>query len=200
MASRTGAAPGPRWAHLVSELLAPWVLAALMPVLVSALTTVPRWRGVLLGLLVTVLCAAVPYAVVAAGVRRGRYESHHVRRREDRPALLAMVAGFTLLTAVLLLLLDASAGALVFLGLMTACVVVGFAVSRFWKISLHALVVAASAVSLTGLVPQAWPVLLTVPLVCAARVRLSAHTLAQVLAGAGAGTVLALLALVLAPR
>lgn len=193
----TGA--GPRWARLASELLAPWVLAAVMPVLVSALTTRPAWRGALLGLVVTTTCAAVPYAVVAVGVRRGRYESHHVRRREDRPPLLALVAGLTVLTAVLLVALGATATSLTYLGLMTACVGVGLVVSRFWKISLHCLVLTASAVVLTGLRPWAFPVLATVAWVGAARVRLGAHTPAQVAAGTVAGAVLAGAALVLAP-
>lgn len=182
---------GPRWAHLVSEVLAPWVLAAVMPVLVSTLTTHPRWRGAVLGLVVTTSCAVLPYCVVAIGVRRGRYESHHVRRREDRPPLLAMAAGCTLLTFVVLHALDASRAALVFLGLMTACVVSGFVVSRFWKISLHALIATASAVVLTGLVPVTFPALLVVPLVALARVRLGAHTPAQVVAGSAVGAVLA---------
>lgn len=191
--------PDARWARLASELLAPWVLAAVMPVLVSALTTRPAWRGALLGLLVTTTCAVVPYAVVAVGVRRGRYESHHVRRREDRPPLLAMVTGLTVLTAALLVALGATAASLVFLGLMTACVGVGLVVSRFWKISLHAMVVTASAVVLVGLQPWAFPVLVAVGWVGAARVRLGAHTWAQVVAGTLAGAVLAGTALLLAP-
>ncbi|MEZ0491305.1 phosphatase PAP2 family protein [Kineococcus sp. TBRC 1896] len=187
----------PRWAHLTSEVLAPWVLAAVMPVLVPTLTTTPAWRGALSGLVVTVLCAVVPVAVVAAGVRRGRYASLHVPRREDRPPLLAMVAGLSALAAVLLVLLDGATSSLVFLGLMTSCAVLGLAVSRRWKVSLHAMVAAASAVVLAGLVPVAAPVLLCVPLVAAARVRLGAHTVAQVVVGALAGAVLALGALAL---
>ncbi|MEZ0165277.1 phosphoesterase PA-phosphatase [Kineococcus sp. LSe6-4] len=186
-----------RWAHVASEVLAPWWLAAVMPVLVSALTTAPAWRGALSGLLVTVLCAVVPVAVVTAGVRRGRYASLHVPRREDRPPLLAMVAGLTALAAVLLVLLDGATSSLVFLGLMAACALVGVAVSRRWKISLHAMVVAASTVVLVGLVPVSAPVLLAVPVLAAARVRLGAHTVAQVVVGSAVGAVLAAGALAL---
>jgi membrane-associated phospholipid phosphatase len=153
-----------------------------MPVLVSTLTTTPPWRGALSGLLVTVLCAVVPVAVVLRGVRRGRYASLHVPRREDRPPLLAMVAGLTALAAVLLVLLDGATSSLVFLGLT---------VSRRWKISLHAMVAAASAVVLVGLVPVTFPALLAVPLVAAARVRLGAHTVAQVVVGSVVGAALA---------
>jgi membrane-associated phospholipid phosphatase len=162
-----------------------------MPVLVSTLTTTPPWRGALSGLLVTVLCAVVPVAVVLRGVRRGRYASLHVPRREDRPPLLAMVAGLTALAAVLLVLLDGATSSLVFLGLMAACAVVGLTVSRRWKISLHAMVAAASAVVLVGLVPVTFPALLAVPLVAAARVRLGAHTVAQVVVGSVVGAALA---------
>lgn len=186
-----GPAGPPRWAHVTSEVLAPWWLAAVMPVLVSTLTTTPPWRGALSGLLVTVLCAVVPVAVVLVGVRRGRYASLHVPRREDRPPLLAMVAALTALAAVLLVLLDGATSSLVFLGLMAACAVVGVVVSRSWKISLHAMVAAASAVVLVGLVPATAPALLAVPLVAAARVRLGVHTVAQVVVGAAVGVVLA---------
>ncbi|WP_432544012.1 hypothetical protein [Kineococcus sp. SYSU DK002] len=191
------AAGVPRWAHLAGELLAPWVLAAVMPPLVCALTTVPAWRGALNGLVVTVLCALVPYAVVARGVRRGRYASVHVPRRQDRPPLLALVVGLTVATGALLRALGAPTGPLVLLGLMTGCAAAGLLVSRWWKISLHALVVAASAVVLTGLEPVAAPVLLTVPWVGAARVRVGAHTPAQVVAGALVGAALAAGALAL---
>jgi membrane-associated phospholipid phosphatase len=186
-----------RWATVVSEVLAPWILAAVMPVLVAGLTTTPAWRGVLTGLVVTVVCAVVPYAVVAVGVRRGRYEDHHVRRREDRPKLMAMVAGLTVLAAGLLVLIGSSRASLVLLGLMTSCALVGFAVSRFWKISLHAVVVTASAVVVVGLFPQSFPVLLAVPLVALARVRLRAHTPGQVGAGSAVGAVLAAAAVAL---
>ncbi|WP_432513206.1 phosphatase PAP2 family protein [Kineococcus sp. SYSU DK001] len=188
----------PRWAHLAGELLAPWVLAAVMPPLVCALTTVPAWRGALHGLAVTVLCAVVPHAVVARGVRRGRYASMHVPRRQDRPPLLAMVVGLTVLTGALLRALGAPTAPLVLLGLMTGCAAVGLLVSKSWKISLHALTVAASAVVLTGLAPAAAPALLAVPWVAAARVRVGAHTPAQVVAGALVGAVLAVGALALA--
>lgn len=188
---------GTRWAAVVSEVLAPWILAAVMPVLVAGLTTTPAWHGVLTGLVVTVVCAVVPYTVVAVGVRRGRYEDHHVRRREDRPKLMAMVAGLTVLAAGLLVLLGASRASLVLLGLMTSCALVGFAVSRFWKISLHSMVVTASAVVVVGLFPRWFPVLLAVPLVALARVRLRAHTPAQVLAGSAVGAVLAAAAVAL---
>jgi membrane-associated phospholipid phosphatase len=187
-----------RWAVVVSEVLAPWVLAAVMPVLIAVATTTPLWRGVLTGLLVTLVCAVVPYTVVAIGVRRGRYEDHHVRNREDRPKLMAMVAGLTVLTAGLLVLIDASPASLVLLGLMTSCALVGFAVSRFWKISLHAMVATASSVVVVGFFPAWFPVLLAVPLVALARVRVRAHSPAQVVAGSGVGAVLAAVAVVLA--
>lgn len=187
-----------RWAEVVNEVFAPWVLAAVMPVLVAGFTTNPAWRGVLTGLLVTLVCAVVPYTVVAIGVRRGRYEDHHVRRREDRPKLMAMVAGLTVLTAGFLVLLGASRASLVLLGLMTSCALVGFAVSRFWKISLHAVVATASAVVVVGLFPPWFPVLLVVPLVALARVRVRAHSPAQVVAGSAVGAGLAWAAVVLA--
>ncbi len=58
-------------------------------------------------------------------------------------------------------------------------------ITRYWKISTHALGISASLVALTWLYGrQVWPFLMLIPLVCWARVYLKAHTVLQVIAGA----------------
>lgn len=58
-------------------------------------------------------------------------------------------------------------------------------ITRYWKISTHALGITAPLVAL-GLLPggqQVWPFAVLIPMVCWARVYLKAHTLLQVIAG-----------------
>jgi membrane-associated phospholipid phosphatase len=70
------------------------------------------------------------------------------------------------------------------LGYFAATLVVGY-ITRYWKISTHALGITAPLVALTLLYGrQPLPFLVLIPMVCWARVYLKAHTLMQVIAGA----------------
>ncbi len=63
-------------------------------------------------------------------------------------------------------------------------------ITRYWKISTHALGITAPLVAL-GLLPggqQVWPFAVLVPMICWARVYLKAHTILQVIAGCALAT------------
>jgi membrane-associated phospholipid phosphatase len=63
-------------------------------------------------------------------------------------------------------------------------------ITRFWKISTHALGITAPIVALMYLFGrEPLPFLILIPLVCWARVYLRAHTVLQVLAGAALGAI-----------
>ncbi|NAZ85849.1 phosphatidic acid phosphatase [Kineococcus indalonis] len=189
-----------RAAEIASEVFAPWICAAVMPPLVGAMTTVPWWRGALHGLLVTVLSAGIPYAVVARGVHTGRYDDHHVSRREDRPRLLLMTVGCVVVSLLLVRLLGATTATQVFTALMLTSVAVGAVISHWWKISLHALVLAASVTVLVALEGKLLPLAALVPVVGWSRWRLQRHSWGQVVAGSVAGVALAAAALPVALR
>lgn len=75
------------------------------------------------------------------------------------------------------------------LGYFAATLVVGY-ITRYWKISTHALGITAPLVALSLLYGrQPLPFLVLIPMVCWARVYLKAHTLAQVVGGAVLGGV-----------
>ena len=77
-------------------------------------------------------------------------------------------------------------------GYATASIVVQY-ITRYWKISTHALGITASLVVLVYLYrPQPYPFLVLIPIVAWSRVYLKAHTLGQVLGGIalGAGCVI----------
>jgi membrane-associated phospholipid phosphatase len=63
-------------------------------------------------------------------------------------------------------------------------------ITRYWKISTHALGITAPLVALTLLYgQQPLPFLVLIPMVCWARIYLKAHTFAQTIAGAALGAV-----------
>lgn len=75
------------------------------------------------------------------------------------------------------------------LGYFASTLIVGY-ITRYWKISTHALGITAPLVALTLLYGrQPLPFLVLIPMVCWARVYLKAHTIAQVVAGAVLATV-----------
>ncbi|BCJ74312.1 hypothetical protein CS0771_38560 [Catellatospora sp. IY07-71] len=189
-----------RAAALVSEILQPGVFAALLPPAVGALTA--GVRGALWGLAAIVFTAVIPLLIILSGVRRGRLNSHHIDRREDRAiplglSVLSVATGFGLL-----MLLGAPVTVLATVGVLGGALAVTTLVNLVWKLSAHAATVSAAAVLLTAALgapgAAAWGL---VAVVCWARLRLGAHDVAQVAAGvlAGAATALTLLTSLVLP-
>ncbi|PZG21681.1 hypothetical protein C1I95_07095 [Micromonospora craterilacus] len=182
-----------RLARVTTEVFAPAVLAAVMPLVVSVHSTAP---AVVAGLgwaaLAVLFCSAVPYGIIWLGVRRGQLTDHHIGERSQRrrPLLYGLLSVLVGLAALVLL------GAP---GPLVAMVVVMFAVgaavtvvNQVWKLSAHAAVSAGSVsvlIVLFGAV--AAPLVALVALVGWSRVRLADHTLGQVLAGATVGALVA---------
>lgn len=186
--------PGPLWARAVSEILSPAHLVMALPLAIGWHATWPEFSGALWGLVASLFCGAVPYAVILAGVRAGRLTDKHIARRDQRVRPLVLALGSVVAGLGALLLLGAIPAVVVLvLGMLVALAVI-VPITAFWKISLHAAVAAGTATVLTftfgGLAAAlAWP--LTV-LVAAARVALGAHTVAQVIAGGLVGSLVPL--------
>jgi len=82
------AAPAPRWAVLVTEVLAPgYTVAAL--VLATALYASPGLAGLRHVLLAVLLCGGLPYLFVHGLARLRVLESRHVRPRAQRMVVFA---------------------------------------------------------------------------------------------------------------
>ena len=186
-----------RAAWLVGQITSPTLLLAVLYPVVGALAAGPggvAWS--LLGMLFTVL---IPAVVVDVGVRRGRYTDHHLTRREQRAVPLGIAAGAVAAGAVVL----GSAGApraIVALQIaVLATLAVATGVTLWWKVSFHVAVVSAAAAVLSLLGGGAWALAwVLVPAVGWSRVRLGAHTVAQVLVGAALGTGVTLVVLLAA--
>ncbi|MEU1726695.1 hypothetical protein [Nonomuraea sp. NPDC005692] len=158
-------------ARAITEVFAPQYVAVAMPPVTGAAGL--GGPGLAWGLLAAAMCAGVPAAVIAAGVRRGRLDSIHLVERASRRG--PMLVGLVAVVVGLAVLVLAGAPRLVLAG--TAVVLA------------HVLPPVPVAVCGTALVVViAW-----------ARTRVSHHTAAQTVAGAvtGGATAAATLAVLL---
>jgi len=176
----------------LTEVFAPAVLAAVLPVVIGVHAGRTVSTGLAWGLLASLFCAILPYAMIWVGVRRGRLSDRHIGVREQRTKPLALGLVSVLIGLALLALLGAPRELVV---LVVASFIGGFVatvVNHFWKLSVHASVASGSMVVL---VLVFGPVLLATAVVVAAvgwsRVRLGDHTTGQVVAGTVIGAVIA---------
>ncbi|GGL10086.1 phosphoesterase PA-phosphatase [Mangrovihabitans endophyticus] len=181
-----------RLARVLTEVFSPAVLVAALLIVVGwhagEDAGVSRWWG-LPGAL---FAAAIPLAYVLRGVRRGHYANHHIPDREHRrtPLLVGLASGVA--GTALLVLLGAPRDVLALLAAGIAGLLVFTTVTQWWKMSIHAGVAGGTAVVLTAVYgPWALTTLPLVAFTCWARLRLSAHTRAQVTAGAIVGALIA---------
>ena len=174
-----------RLARITTEVFAPAVFAAVLPMVVAVHATAPAVVvGLGWGALAVLFCSVVPYGIIWLGVRRGQLTDHHigVRAQRRRPLLHGMAS---VLAGLTLLVLLGAPRPLVALVVAMFAIVAGVAVvNQIWKLSAHAAVCAASVAALIYVFgPAAAPLLALIGLVGWSRVRLAAHSLGQVVAG-----------------
>jgi membrane-associated phospholipid phosphatase len=110
--------------------------------------------------------------------------------REEREKVFGIFVVFYLLGTVTLWLTHMPRLLIATMAGFTLSTVVVQYITRYWKISTHALGITAPLVALSMLYGrQPLPFLVLIPAVCWARVYLKAHTIAQVIAGSTLGAV-----------
>jgi hypothetical protein len=184
-----------RIATILTEVFAPAVLAALMPLVIALHTARGRAIGLGWGLLAAAFFSVIPYGVVLLGVRRGHLTDHHIGVREQRRKPLVLGLCSVGIGLALLFALDAPGELLAMALVMLGVVLIVAAVNHWWKLSAHAAVITGSATVLV--VVFGAPLLaafLVVAAVCWSRVELGDHTAAQVIAGAAGGGLIAAVA------
>jgi hypothetical protein len=187
-----------RVAKILTEVFAPPILVLTLLIVVGIHSTSSIWEGLLLGAVAAFFAAGLPYAIMIAGIRRGRLSDRHLSLREQRPVM--MIIGLVSISVGLLVMawLDAPRELFALVAAMVAGVGVAVAISSFWKISIHAACAAGTVAILVvvfGGIMLVWvPV---VGAICWARVTLRDHTTLQVIAGAVVGAIVA--AAVMAP-
>jgi hypothetical protein len=181
-----------RAARIISEVLGPAVLVAVLMLVVGwhagDAPGVSRWWG-LPGALFAV---GIPFAYVLRAVRKGKLSNHHIPEREHRRGPLLFGVASVVVGLAALILLGAPRDILALLSAGGVGLLIYTAVTHWWKMSIHAGVVAGTVATLVAVYgPVALIGVPLVPLAAWARVCLSAHTVAQVVAGALVGAFIA---------
>lgn len=183
--------PRNRLARVITEVSAPAV-CGVVGLLVAAIRNTGSGAGAAWGGLAAIFVCGLPMAYIAKGVKDGRWSDHHVAEREKRAlpllaALLCVAVGATLLVV-----LQAPRDLVAMVLTAVPELIIAIAISHWWKISIHAAVIAG----LLGifLVMFGALALLALPVVAVvgwSRTVLGAHTWPQVAAGAAIGWVVA---------
>lgn len=184
--------PGKRWARVVSDVLSPPVIWAVLAVPIAiqdaaALDTqLGRSQRVVMWILIyDLLVCVLPVAYIAFEVWRGKITDIHikVRKQRIRPFLVTLLCG----SLALCLLVYVGAPRLMPLFALFSLIQLALMliITFFWQISMHAMGITGAVVA-TGALFGPVPGLLIaplIPLVGAARVTLRRHTVKQVIAG-----------------
>jgi membrane-associated phospholipid phosphatase len=127
-------------------------------------------------------------------VHKGDIEDIYMPKRETRLRPLAVLMLWLFLCLGLIRYWQAPVLVEIFVLTITVLIGVLSLVTLFWKISFHGAAISAAATTTVMVAgSSAWPVMLLVPLVGWARVRLRRHTLRQVIYGSLVGALIALL-------
>jgi membrane-associated phospholipid phosphatase len=175
-------------ARILSTVFNPFLAAlALFVILahVGSRDVVDFWRLLLIS---TIFTSIGPMLYVFRLYATDRISDLDMSVRHERESILsAFVVFYTLGTLTLYLTHAPRIMIAAMLGYTLSTILVQF-ITRYWKISTHALGITAPLVALTLLFGrQPLPFLVLIPMVCWARVYLKAHTPGQVVAGAALG-------------
>lgn len=184
----------PRLARAITEMTSPTVLAPSLLVAVSIRLAITRSATALIwGAIAAVFVGVLPLAFLLYGARRGRWDDHHVRRREARVVPLAFAMACVAIGLLLLWLGSAPQPLRALVTAMLAGLAVVLGISRVWKVSIHAAVAGGTALVAAGEFEWAGLGLGLTILVAAgwARVTSEDHNTAQVVVGALAGAAVA---------
>lgn len=179
-----------RAARLITDGLDPktWIIADTILIGWHA----GRLAGIGWGLLGCLFAAVIPLAFIKYGIRRGRWADRHVAPRQQRITVMTFIVASVAVGIFLLWALGAPRTVIALIAAMLVTLAALLAVTPAWKISVHA-AVSSGSVAMLAVTYGPW-LLLACPLVAVvgwSRVELKDHTLAQVLAGAAVGGVVA---------
>jgi len=177
-------------ARILSTIFNPFLTAlALFVILagVSATDAPDFWRLLFLS---TFFTSIGPMLYVFWLYATDRISDLDMSVRHEREAVFGAFVIFYLVGTVMLWFFHAPRLLIAAMAGYTLATFVVQYITRYWKISTHALGITAPLVVLTLLYgAQPLPFLVLIPMVCWARVYLKAHTVAQTIAGAALGTV-----------
>lgn len=179
------------WARLVSNLLSPPVIWAVMAFPIAFRDAKSDQQALTWALVYGFLVCLLPLLFVAWMVKRGTITDLHMEIREQRirPFVVSIIC--TTIAWWTLRLMGAPSVVPQFALFSLAQIAVMAAITLVWQISMHAMSITSAvvaALTFFGLLP-ALILLPLVILVGAARLKLQRHTVAQVLAGVAVGAI-----------
>ena len=187
-----------RTARIISRFISPHYVSG-SAMLVMGLADPISWRrGLLWALGIGLIAIAAPLLLFTRELRKGGISDWHVSNRAERlqPVLIVTLIGASGIPLALLLAFDGPRPLLIAFLIGIVTIVFSLLVTVRWKISLHVSSVAASTTLVTAIVGiGAASLLLLIPLVAWARVKIGAHTVMQTIAGGLSGSVITLLTL-----
>jgi membrane-associated phospholipid phosphatase len=180
-----------RWiSHVISPHIVGIVLSSLITIEFSDNPLeVLQWLALLVPLVVL-----PPLVYLLWLVHRGTLEDIYMPKRATRIRPLIVLMAWLLFCLILIRYWEVPS--IVEVLLLSAMVLVGILslVTLFWKISFHGATITAAATTTVMVAGSwAWPVILLVPLVGWARIRLERHTPRQVIYGSLVGALIALI-------
>lgn len=186
----TSGSPADRLARLLTEILSPAVLVAVVLFAVAWSSAESPRSALVMGVLAAAAASFFPIAYILCGVRRGSWTDRHVGNRAQRTVPMIVCLASTAAGTLALAAAGAPRDLLALIACMAAALTVATPITLLarWKISIHSLVAAGTAVAFT--VVFGWALVFTWPMAAAvgwSRVRLNDHTPTQVLAGAVVG-------------
>lgn len=188
MTPRTSPPPRNLFAWLVSEILSP---VALVAILLSAAILAPGGGEGHHLVIALVFAAALPYIGLHWAAWSGKTTNHWVSKREQRSKVYAWILASILAGLLLLILTAAPARLFVTFGFFFGSIALAALINRKIKISIHGMVAAALLFALVPYVgPWAWLAVPVTILVGWSRLALGQHELPEVLLGSGLGLLL----------
>jgi membrane-associated phospholipid phosphatase len=171
-------------ARIISTIFNPFLTALALFVILAHATardTGDFWRLLFLS---TFFTSIGPMLYVFWLYASDRISDLDMSVRHEREAVFGAFVVFYLVGTIVLWLVHAPTLIVASMAGYTLSTIVVQYITRYWKISTHALGITAPLVVLTVLYkPQPLPFLILIPMVMWARVYLKAHTVAQVIAG-----------------
>lgn len=176
-------------ARILSTIFNPFLTALALFVILAEITatsTLDFWRLLFLS---TFFTSLGPMLYVFWLYSTDRISDLDMSVRSEREVVFSTFVVFYLFGAAALWLIGAPRLMIAaMLGYVASTLIVGY-ITRYWKISTHALGITAPIVAMVALYGRGpLPFAVLIPMVCWARVYLKAHTLGQVIAGAVLGT------------
>jgi len=183
-----------RWsehtARIISRFLSPHYIAGPMLITLALSDSTPWVWSLLWAVGIALLTLVGPLLILRRELRRGGISDWHISNRKERLRPIPVLLSFLVVIIPLVLLIVLRGPRLLLVGAVIALllVVCNLVITLGWKISQHVSSIAASTTLIAATLGiGAAPVLLLIPLVAWARVKVKAHTVLQTIAGGVVG-------------